>query len=102
MEVTRAPTLFATHFHELTALAQRNDDKHQQVSDIGISNYHVGAHIDPSSRKLTMLYKVSHDVKFLTTFKLPLFNLEKNVSISCKMMPQHIFLLQYFSVCVVG
>ncbi|TKW28130.1 hypothetical protein SEVIR_3G331700v4 [Setaria viridis] len=58
VEVTRAPTLFATHFHELTALAQRNDDEHQQVSDIGISNYHVGAHIDPSSRKLTMLYKV--------------------------------------------
>nr|CAB3461871.1 unnamed protein product [Digitaria exilis] len=58
VEVTRAPTLFATHFHELTALAHRNDDEHQHVSDIGISNYHVGAHIDPSSRKLTMLYKV--------------------------------------------
>ncbi|XP_066391158.1 DNA mismatch repair protein MSH2-like [Miscanthus floridulus] len=58
MEVTRAPTLFATHFHELTALAHKNDDEHQHISNIGIANYHVGAHIDPSSRKLTMLYKV--------------------------------------------
>ncbi|KAJ1283556.1 hypothetical protein BS78_03G137500 [Paspalum vaginatum] len=58
VEVTRAPTLFATHFHELTALAHRNDDEHHYVSDIGITNYHVGAHIDPSSQKLTMLYKV--------------------------------------------
>ncbi|KAL6861802.1 hypothetical protein ACP4OV_017502 [Aristida adscensionis] len=58
VEVTRAPTLFATHFHELTALARRNGDEHQHVPDIGIANYHVGAHIDPSSRKLTMLYKV--------------------------------------------
>ncbi|KAL6861281.1 hypothetical protein ACP4OV_016981 [Aristida adscensionis] len=58
VEVTRAPTLFATHFHELTALAHRNGDEHRHVPDIGIANYHVGAHIDPSSRKLTMLYKV--------------------------------------------
>lgn len=58
VEVTRAPTLFATHFHELTALAHKNGDENQHVSDIGIANYHVGAHIDPSSRKLTMLYKV--------------------------------------------
>ena len=71
VEVTRAPTLFATHFHELTALAHRNDDEDRHVSDIGISNYHVGAHIDPSSRKLTMLYKVSHDVKFWTHLKSP-------------------------------
>uniref|UniRef100_A0A452Y812 DNA mismatch repair protein MSH2 n=1 Tax=Aegilops tauschii subsp. strangulata TaxID=200361 RepID=A0A452Y812_AEGTS len=58
VEVTRAPTLFATHFHELTALANKNGDQHQHVPDLGIANYHVGAHIDPSSRKLTMLYKV--------------------------------------------
>ncbi|KAL6605945.1 hypothetical protein ACP70R_041598 [Stipagrostis hirtigluma subsp. patula] len=58
VEVTRAPTLFATHFHELTALAHRNGDGHQHIPDIGIANYHVGAHIDPSTRKLTMLYKV--------------------------------------------
>ncbi|KAG8067639.1 hypothetical protein GUJ93_ZPchr0005g15911 [Zizania palustris] len=57
VEVTRAPTLFATHFHELTALGH-NGDEHQHVSNSGIANYHVGAHIDPSSRKLTMLYKV--------------------------------------------
>ncbi|KAM3401711.1 hypothetical protein ACQJBY_006025 [Aegilops geniculata] len=58
VEVTRAPTLFATHFHELTALANKNGDQHQHVPDLGIANYHVGAHIDPSSRKLTMLYKL--------------------------------------------
>lgn len=58
VEVTRAPTLFATHFHELTALANKNGDQHQHVPDLGIANYHVGAHMDPSSRKLTMLYKV--------------------------------------------
>lgn len=50
MEVTRAPTLFATHFHELTALAHGDT--------LGVANYHVAAHIDPSSHKLTMLYKV--------------------------------------------
>ncbi|XP_071692728.1 DNA mismatch repair protein MSH2 isoform X1 [Rutidosis leptorrhynchoides] len=53
VEVIKAPTLFATHFHELTALAHANSG---QLS--GISNYHVSAHIDSSSRKLTMLYKV--------------------------------------------
>lgn len=58
VEVTKAPALFATHFHELTALANRNGDQNQNVPDLGIANYHVGAHIDPSSRKLTMLYKV--------------------------------------------
>lgn len=58
VEVTKAPALFATHFHELTALANRNGDQNQHVPDLGIANYHVGAHIDPSSRKLTMLYKV--------------------------------------------
>ncbi|KAM0903197.1 hypothetical protein ACQ4PT_018819 [Festuca glaucescens] len=58
VEVTKAPALFATHFHELTALANRNGDQNQQIPDLGIANYHVGAHIDPSSRKLTMLYKV--------------------------------------------
>ncbi|CAM0957265.1 unnamed protein product [Alopecurus aequalis] len=58
VEVTKAPALFATHFHELTALANRNGDQKQRVPDLGIANYHVGAHIDPSSRKLTMLYKV--------------------------------------------
>ncbi|CAI9113632.1 OLC1v1014269C1 [Oldenlandia corymbosa var. corymbosa] len=55
VEVIKAPTLFATHFHELTALAQENPDN----PDItGVANYHVSAHIDPASRKLTMLYKV--------------------------------------------
>ncbi|BAS93104.1 DNA mismatch repair protein MSH2 [Oryza sativa Japonica Group] len=58
VEVTRAPTLFATHFHELTALGHKSGDEHQHVPNLGIANYHVGAHIDPSSRKLTMLYKV--------------------------------------------
>ena len=68
MEVTKAPALFATHFHELTALANRNGDQNQRVPDLGIANYHVGAHIDPSSRKLTMLYKVPCAVKFRATF----------------------------------
>ncbi|XP_031474444.1 DNA mismatch repair protein MSH2 [Nymphaea colorata] len=61
VEVTRAPTLFATHFHELTALAHQhvnNDVDPQTKSTNGVANYHVSAHIDPSSRKLTMLYKV--------------------------------------------
>ncbi|KAL7601427.1 hypothetical protein Lser_V15G21735 [Lactuca serriola] len=53
VEVIKAPTLFATHFHELTALAHENSG---QTS--GIANYHVSAHIDSLSRKLTMLYKV--------------------------------------------
>ena len=57
MQVTKAPTLFATHFHELTALAQ--NDRSHAMSTHGVANYHVGAHIDPSNRKLTMLYKVS-------------------------------------------
>lgn len=57
VEVTRAPTLFATHFHELTALAHVDEPPHSS-HNLGVANYHVGAHIDPASRKLTMLYKV--------------------------------------------
>ncbi|KAJ1394697.1 P-loop containing nucleoside triphosphate hydrolase [Sesbania bispinosa] len=58
VEVIKAPTLFATHFHELTALALENasNDPHKQI--VGVANYHVSAHIDASTRKLTMLYKV--------------------------------------------
>ncbi|GAU19053.1 hypothetical protein TSUD_193900 [Trifolium subterraneum] len=55
VDVMKAPTLFATHFHELTALAHENDP-HKQI--VGVANYHVSAHIDASTRKLTMLYKV--------------------------------------------
>lgn len=55
----KAPTLFATHFHELTALANENMDSDQPKNSAGIANYHVSAHIDSSNRKLTMLYKVS-------------------------------------------
>lgn len=59
VEVTRAPTLFATHFHELTALAHGGADSGPyKQNTAGISNYHVSAHIDSSTRKLTMLYKV--------------------------------------------
>lgn len=50
MNVIRAPTLFATHFHELTALK----------ADVGVKNMHVETAIDEQSRKLTMLYKVTH------------------------------------------
>ncbi|XP_047330936.1 DNA mismatch repair protein MSH2 [Impatiens glandulifera] len=55
--VIKAPTLFATHFHELTALAHENSPGDNKNS-VGVENYHVSAHIDSSNRKLTMLYKV--------------------------------------------
>ncbi|KAJ4961582.1 hypothetical protein NE237_021492 [Protea cynaroides] len=59
VEVIGAPTLFATHFHELTVLAPDNSDHEtRRKSSLGVANYHVSAHIDSSSRKLTMLYKV--------------------------------------------
>ena len=61
----KAPTLFATHFHELTALAHENEnDNHEPNSKnlVGVSNYHVSAHIDASTHKLTMLYKVGPDL----------------------------------------
>lgn len=65
VEVIKAPTLFATHFHELTALANENTDhRHPEKQIIGVANYHVSAHIDSSSRKLTMLYKVVACSKF--------------------------------------
>ncbi|XP_075662047.1 DNA mismatch repair protein MSH2 [Castanea sativa] len=59
VEVIKAPTLFATHFHELTALAREtpNHEPHEKQT-VGVANYHVSAHIDSASRKLTMLYKV--------------------------------------------
>nr|XP_016448610.1 PREDICTED: DNA mismatch repair protein MSH2-like isoform X2 [Nicotiana tabacum] len=56
VEEIKAPTLFATHFHELTALANKNGDNGHK-KNAGIANFHVFAHIDPSNRKLTMLYK---------------------------------------------
>ncbi|KAF1867075.1 hypothetical protein Lal_00049503 [Lupinus albus] len=57
VKLIKAPTLFATHFHELTALGLGNVglDQHKQV--VGVVNYHVSAEIDASTRKLTMLYK---------------------------------------------
>ncbi|GMY15377.1 DNA mismatch repair protein MSH2 isoform X1 [Fagus crenata] len=59
VEVIKAPTLFATHFHELTALARESPDHDpHKKQTVGVANYHVSAHIDSSSRKLTMLYKV--------------------------------------------
>ncbi|KAH0934368.1 hypothetical protein HID58_011485 [Brassica napus] len=56
VQVKKAPTLFATHFHELTALAQANSEV--AGNTVGVANFHVSAHIDTESRKLTMLYKV--------------------------------------------
>jgi DNA mismatch repair protein MSH2 len=61
VEVTRAPALFATHFHELTALAHSNAPPVHGTPKgppVGIANYHVSAHIDTKSQKLAMLYKV--------------------------------------------
>lgn len=70
VEVIKAPTLFATHFHELTALAHNNLDKETCGKQFAsIANYHVGAHIDASSRKLTMLYKV-HTILVLSGYML--------------------------------
>uniref|UniRef100_A0A2P2J8B8 DNA mismatch repair protein MSH2 n=1 Tax=Rhizophora mucronata TaxID=61149 RepID=A0A2P2J8B8_RHIMU len=55
----KAPTLFATHFHELTALAhEKCDTEPHERQIVGVANYHVSAYIDSSNRKLTMLYKV--------------------------------------------
>lgn len=62
VEVTRAPTLFATHFHELTVLEHSTGPPVHGPPcgpPVGIKNFHVSAHIDKISRKLTMLYKVS-------------------------------------------
>ncbi|XP_030532305.1 DNA mismatch repair protein MSH2 isoform X2 [Rhodamnia argentea] len=59
VEVIKAPTLFATHFHELTALANENNVLETNMKQVvGVANYHVSAHIDSLNRKLTMLYKV--------------------------------------------
>ena len=49
LQVIGAPTLFATHFHELTGLK----------SDVGVANLHVETAIDQDSGKLTMLYQVT-------------------------------------------
>ncbi|KAM2628101.1 hypothetical protein TB2_001479 [Malus domestica] len=59
VEVIKAPTLFTTRFHELIKLAHENGVQEASIKQIvGVANYHVSAHIDSSSRKLTMLYKV--------------------------------------------
>lgn len=47
-EKIRGPCLFATHFHELTALKGGG----------GVANFHVEAAVDAASRRLTMLYAV--------------------------------------------
>lgn len=51
---TRASVLFASHFHELTALAQEIPH---------VKNLHVVAHVDPkpdslTGKEITLLYKV--------------------------------------------
>lgn len=62
----KAPTLFATHFHELTALAHGNTDLDSHGKQMaGVANFHVSAHIDSSNHKLTMLYKVDVCLEYL-------------------------------------
>ena len=46
------PTLFATHFHELTSLS----------GPVGVSNLHVETAIDAQTGSLTMLYQASIDI----------------------------------------
>lgn len=50
MAHVRAPTLFATHFHELTELQGPG----------GVLNQHVDTLVDPASGRLTMLYRLKH------------------------------------------
>jgi DNA mismatch repair protein MSH2 len=74
VEVIKAPTLFATHFHELTALARESPDHEpHKKQTVGVANYHVSAHIDSSSRKLTMLYKVNACFKNIWLFYSTVF-----------------------------
>jgi DNA mismatch repair protein MSH2 len=77
VEVIKAPTLFATHFHELTALTHENPDHEpHKKQNVGVANYHVSAHIDSSSRKLTMLFKVdAHSNNMFRSIKMVDFRL---------------------------
>ena len=59
-QVIGAPTLFATHFHELTGLK----------GDVGVANLHVETAIDQDSGKLTMLYQVTRWTSGIVTFWL--------------------------------
>lgn len=57
VEEIKAPTLFPTHFHELTALENENGNNGpKQIA--GLTNFQVSAHINSSSRKQTLFFKV--------------------------------------------
>jgi MutS domain V len=47
-QVIGAPTLFATHFHELTAI----------TGTVGVANRHMQTALDEANAKLSMLYSV--------------------------------------------
>lgn len=49
VQVIGAPTLFATHFHELTAI----------TGPCGVKNRHMATALEAGSGKLTMLYRVN-------------------------------------------
>ncbi|KAG7582479.1 RNA recognition motif domain [Arabidopsis suecica] len=80
VQVKKVPTLFATHFHELTALARANSEVagttvgvanfncSAHIDTVGVANFNSSVHIDKESRKLTMLYKFVTEIATFSDF----------------------------------